>query len=67
MSATLRNIFEKDLLRCLKIELFPRTDVDFLLDFSSFPFCDGADARSFRDRLVYQLVGIFYSSFCHVQ
>ncbi|MBU3809348.1 MAG: hypothetical protein H9802_13195, partial [Candidatus Phocaeicola faecipullorum] len=37
-SATLRNIFEKDLLRRQKIELFPRPSVDFLPDFSNFPF-----------------------------
>ena len=62
-SATLRNIFEKDLLRRQEIELFPGPSVDFLPDFSNFSFCDGADVRPFRDILAYQLVGVFYGSF----
>ena len=59
-SATLQNIFEKDLLRCQEIELFPRPCVDFLPDFGNFPFCDGADVRPLWYILPYQLVGVFY-------
>ena len=62
-SATLRNIFEKTLGRCQKIELFPWSGIDFLSNPGDFPVRNGADVRPFRDILPYQLVPVFYGPF----
>ena len=45
-SATLRNIFEKTLGRCQKIELFPWSGIDFLSNPGYFPIRNGADVRA---------------------
>ena len=61
-SATLRNLFEKDLSRCQEIEFFPRSGVDFLPYPGDFPLRDGADVRPFGYILSDQLVGVLYGS-----
>lgn len=62
-SATLRNIFEKDLSRSQEIEFFSRSGINFLPDLGYFSFCNRTDVGSFRDILPYQLVAVFYGSF----
>ena len=47
-SATLRNIFEKDLSRSQEIEFFSRSGINFLPRSYGFSFCNRTDVGSFR-------------------